>query len=114
LIAVIFEVLPDEQGRERYLEIAADLRQQLSQVPGFVSIERFQSLSDPGKLLSLSFWESEEAIREWRTLSEHRAAQRAGRNSLFLDYRIRVGHIVRDYSLHDREQAPSDSQAVHP
>jgi len=114
MIAVIFEVLPTEAGREHYLELATQLRESLLQMPGFISIERFQSLSDPGKLLSLSFWEDEAAVARWRALGEHRAAQSAGRSGLFADYRIRVGHVVRDYSLDDRAQSPADSRAAHP
>lgn len=110
MIAVIFEVIPTAEGKQEYLSIAADLRAYLKDMPGFVSIERFQSLSDERKILSLSFWEDEEAITRWRNLEQHRAAQAKGRNALFENYRIRVGAIVRDYSLDDRSQAPQDSR----
>jgi heme-degrading monooxygenase HmoA len=113
MIAVIFEVTPTGEGKEAYLAIAAELRQHLQQIKGFISIERFQSLTNPDKLLSLSFWENEEALAEWRNLEEHRLAQTRGRNQLFADYRIRVGSILRDYSLDDRQQAPADSRHVH-
>ena len=113
MIAVIFEVIPTVDGRQEYLSIAANLREHLKHMPGFISIERFQSLVDERKILSLSFWEDEEAIRRWRTLEEHRIAQSRGRASLFEDYRIRVGGILRDYSMQDREQSPEDSRAVH-
>lgn len=113
MIAVIFEVIPTADGRQEYLSIAANLREHLKDMPGFISIERFQSLVDERKILSLSFWEDEEAIRRWRTLEEHRIAQSRGRASLFEDYRIRVGGILRDYSMQDREQSPEDSRAVH-
>lgn len=113
MIAVIFEVVPTSEGREEYLTIAADLREHLEGIPGFISIERFQSLTNPGKLLSLSFWANEAAISRWRNLEEHRFAQAKGRGKLFQDYRIRVGSIVRDYSLADREQVPGDSRTVH-
>ncbi|MDH3997732.1 MAG: antibiotic biosynthesis monooxygenase, partial [Desulfuromonadales bacterium] len=83
-------------------------------LPGFISIERFQSLSDPNKLLSLSFWEDEASVAHWRNLEVHRSAQAKGRGSLFENYRIRVGGIVRDYSLSAREQAPQDSKQAHP
>lgn len=108
MLAVIFEVVPRDEGKEEYLEIAAGLRERLAEIPGFISIERFQSLSDPAKLLSLSFWESEQAMSQWRNLEAHRAAQAKGRGSLFEDYRIRVGAIVRDYTLTVRAQAPED------
>lgn len=113
MLAVIFEVLPSEAGKAEYLEIAADLKQYLAEVPGFISIERFQSLTDPGKILSLSFWENEAAIRQWRNLEVHRSAQTRGRGDLFRDYRIRVASVVRDYSLEAREQAPDDSRTLH-
>jgi len=113
MIAVIFEVLPAQGRRDAYLGIAADLRPLLDGIDGFISIERFQSLADPDKLLSLSFWRDEEAVKAWRNTEEHRQAQKAGRGGVFRDYRLRIGHIVRDYGLGDRTQAPQDSRAVH-
>jgi len=106
MYAVIFEVHPNANGQEEYLAIAASLREKLQHVEGFISIERFQSLVDEGKLLSLSFWESENAIKQWREDIEHHHAQQQGRNRLFNDYRIRVAKVERDYSLNSREQAP--------
>lgn len=113
MIAVIFEVIPNAEGKAAYLSIAADLRKYLNDIPGFISIERFQSLTDERKILSLSFWEDENAVERWRNLETHRTAQSKGRSSLFDDYRIRVGHIVRDYSLRNREQVPDDSKIAH-
>lgn len=113
MIAVIFEVEPHPERRQDYLEKAVDLRPMLERVDGFVSIERFQSLSDEGKVLSLSFWRDETAVAEWRGLPEHRAAQSVGRSQIFRDYRLRIAHVVRDYGLHDRAQAPTDSRAAH-
>ncbi|MBY0567834.1 MAG: antibiotic biosynthesis monooxygenase [Hyphomonadaceae bacterium] len=113
MIAVIFEVEPREGGRDVYLRIAAELRALLDEIDGFISIERFQSLSDERRLLSLSFWRDEEAIAQWRTLEAHRAAQRAGRVGLFSDYRLRIAHVVRDYGLNERQEAPADSLKVH-
>ena len=113
MIAVIFEVIPNENGKAEYLTIAAQLSKQLSNFPGFISIERFQSLADPNKLLSLSFWQDEASIAQWRNLEDHRMAQTRGRDSLFEDYRIRVGGITRDYSLSTREQVPDDSKVAH-
>lgn len=106
MIAVIFEVEPKDGLRDRYLGLAADLRPLLDGVDGFLSIERFESLVTPGKLLSLSFWRDEEAVTAWRENSAHRAAQHAGRADIFEDYRLRIAHIVRDYGLHDRAEAP--------
>lgn len=113
MIAVIFEVLPGEGQRDAYLDAAAALRRHLDTIDGFVSIERFESLSQPGKLLSLSFWRDEDAVKHWRTLDEHRHMQRAGRSHMFADYRLRVAGVVRDYGLLDRAQAPEDSRALH-
>jgi heme-degrading monooxygenase HmoA len=113
MIAVIFEVLPAAGRRQDYLEIAAALRPELDGVDGFLSIERFESLSEPGKLLSLSFWRDEAAVAAWRSRFAHRGAQAAGRSGVFAGYRLRVAHVVRDYGLHDRDGAPADSRAVH-
>lgn len=113
MLAVIFEVWPTAAGRDDYLAIAAELRGFLEGRDGFVSIERFQSLVDEGKLLSLSFWRDEQAIADWRNLFEHRQAQARGRASLFRDYRIRVAEVLRDYGPDERAQAPADSRAHH-
>lgn len=113
MLAVIFEVIPTNAGKAEYLAIAANLREHLADTPGLISIERFQSLADPDKLLSLSFWQDEAAVAQWRNLEEHRVAQSKGRNSLFQNYRIRVGSISRDYSMTEREQTPSDSKVLH-
>src|SRR5690606_2436279 len=107
------EVEPAEGRMDDYLSIAARLKPELEQVPGFVSVERFRSLNDPGKLLSLSFWRDEAAVRAWRTTAEHRAAQTAGRGGVFAGYRLRVASVLRDYGMEDRDQAPADSQALH-
>ena len=113
MIAVIFEVHPAEGEMDHYLDIAAQMRPMLEEVPGFISVERFQSLTDPTKLLSLSFFEDEAAIERWRNLSAHRSAQSAGRGGIFDDYRLRIAGVIRDYGLHDRAQAPVDSKARH-
>ena len=113
MIAVIFEVIPKAEGKAEYLAIAASLKEKLACIPGFISIERFQSLTDPNKILSLSFWENEASVAQWRNLEEHRSAQSKGRGSLFSDYRILVGNITRDYSLSEREQTPEDSKEAH-
>ena len=113
MIAVIFEVKVAEGRREEYLEIAASLRSQLQQVDGFISVERFESLTEPGKLLSLSFFRDEEAVKQWRALETHRAAQSRGRAGIFEDYRLRVTSVIRDYGMTDREQVPDDSKQVH-
>lgn len=113
MIAVIFEVQPQEGQRQSYLDVAAALRPQLDMMDGFISIERFESLTQPGKILSLSFWRDEEAVSQWRNLESHRGAQAQGRNGIFLDYRLRVAQVVRDYGMHDRAQAPADSRDKH-
>src|SRR5689334_3894202 len=113
MIAVIFEVWPADGRRPEYLDIAAELRPLLDEIDGFISIERFESLSEPGKLLSLSFWRDDAAVEAWRRLAEHRAAQARGRGGVFADYRLRVAHVLRDYGLQERDQAPADSRAIH-
>lgn len=111
MIVVIFEVEPKPGAAARYFEIAAGLKPQLEQIDGFISVERFESLAQPGKVLSLSFWRDEDAVRNWRTHGPHRASQQAGRSSVFADYRLRVAAVLRDYGLTEREQAPDDSRA---
>lgn len=113
MIAVIFEVMIREGGKDAYLGAAASLRPLLEKIDGFLSIERFESLSEPGKLLSLSFWRDEEAVAQWRCLDAHRDVQRAGRSQIFADYRLRVAAVLRDYGMHDRDEAPADSKAAH-
>ena len=109
MIAVIFEVTPRAERRDAYFDLAANLRSQLDQIDGFISVERFESLAQPGKFLSLSFWRDEDAVKRWRTLAEHRDAQAAGRKGIFADYRLRVASVVRDYGMHDRAEVPTDS-----
>jgi len=113
MIAVIFEAtpLPDRTGA--YLDAAAKLRPLLAELDGFVSIERFESLTQPGKLLSLSFWRDEAAVAAWRNMPEHRAIQKLGRERIFADYRLRVAEVMRDYGLNERDGAPDDSQLAH-
>jgi heme-degrading monooxygenase HmoA len=113
MIAVIFEVWPAEGARGTYLDLAAALREDLAMMDGFISVERFQSLIEPEKLLSLSFWRDEEAVKAWRRHSAHRATQSHGRSGVFRDYRLRVAHVARDYGLHARDEAPADSRAAH-
>jgi heme-degrading monooxygenase HmoA len=112
MFVVIFEVIPTKDGKEEYLKIAAELRRFLENRAGFISIERFQSLSSEGKILSISFWENEESITEWRNLLEHRNAQRKAKELLFHSYRIRVAQVVRDYTGSNRTEAPPDSKKV--
>ena len=113
MIAVIFEVEPVEGRKDDYLDIAAELRPLLDDIDGFISVERFQSLTDPRKILSLSFFEDEDAIARWRNLSAHRGAQAKGRGGVFENYRLRIAGVIRDYGMFDRAQAPSDSHKVH-
>jgi heme-degrading monooxygenase HmoA len=113
MMAVIFEVEPDPARRQDYLDAAAALRAELEGIDGFVSIERFASLAQPEKTLSLSFWRDEEAVKRWRMLPSHRAMQAAGRAGIFRGYRLRVAAVVRDYGMHDRAEAPPDARAVH-
>ena len=112
MIAVIFEVTPAEGRRQEYLELAAELRQELEKIDGFISVERFQSLTNPDKLLSLSFWRDEEAVARWRNHAGHRRTQAKGRAGVFAGYRLRVASVMRNYDmLERREGAPADSKA---
>jgi heme-degrading monooxygenase HmoA len=113
MIAVIFEVYPRAGHKQEYLDIAAGLRPLLDGIDGFISIERFESLSQPGKFLSLSFWRDEQAVAQWRQLAEHRDAQTKGREVVFEDYRLRVAGVIRDYGMFDRAQVPADSRQFH-
>jgi len=113
MIAVIFEVWPDPAHKQTYLDTAADLRPLLEQLDGFISVERFVSLTEPSKMLSLSFFRDEAAIAAWRNTEDHRAAQHMGRNGVFTNYRLRIASVIRDYGLEERTQAPNDSRSRH-
>ncbi|MDU9003075.1 antibiotic biosynthesis monooxygenase family protein [Sedimentitalea todarodis] len=113
MIAIIFEVEPADGMKDTYLDIAAEMRPLAEQIDGFVSVERFQSITNPGKLLSLSLFRDEDAVQEWRRLAAHRRAQAKGRGGVFSDYRLRVTQVIRDYGMTDRDEAPSDSIAAH-
>ena len=113
MIAVIFEVVPAPGRKKEYLDLAEKLRPALEKMDGFDAIERFESLTNEGKILSISIWRDEEAMKRWRKLEGHRAAQAKGRGGIFADYRLRVGSVIRDYGMFEREQAPADSRALH-
>ncbi len=112
MIAIIFELQPAEGRRDAYLDHAARLRPALEKMDGFLSIERFESLTTPGKLLSLSFWRDEAAVAAWRNHAGHRLAQAAGRGGIFADYRLRVVSVIRDYGPTDRAEAPADALEI--
>ena len=113
MIAIIFEVEPHADKATAYFDMAADLKPVLEKMEGFISVERFESLMQPGKYLSLSFWEDEEAVLRWRNLEKHRRAQSAGRNVMFENYRLRVASVIRDYGKFERDEAPDDSRELH-
>jgi heme-degrading monooxygenase HmoA len=113
VIAVIFEVVPAPGRKQEYLDLAAGLRSELEKLEGFISIERFESLTNKGKMLSLSIWRDEEAVRRWRQFEGHRLAQEKGRAGIFADYRLRVASVIRDYGMFERGEAPADSRALH-
>lgn len=113
MIAVIFEVWPKPGRRQEYLDIAGEIRPILESIDGFVSVERFESLSEPGKILSLSFFRDEAAVRAWRNIEAHRRAQAKGRSQVFSSYRLRIAGVIRDYGMDDRAQAPIDSRPAH-
>ena len=112
MIAVIFELEPRAGATERYFELAAALKADLQAIDGFLSVERFESVTRPGHYVSLSFWRDEDAVRAWRCHGMHRQGQQEGRSEVLAGYRLRVASVVRDYGLLDREQAPADSRAV--
>ena len=113
MIAVIFEVWPTQGRVDDYFDLATALKSDLQDFDGFISIERFESVTTPGKYVSLSFWRDEEAVRAWRNLEEHRIVQTQGRERIFADYRLRVATVVRDYGMNEREEAPTDSRGRH-
>ena len=113
MIAVIFEVWPQTDHRSDYFDLAAALRPELEKIDGFISVERFESLTEKGKFLSLSFWRDEEAVARWRYVAEHRVAQARGRGGIFRDYRLRVASVLRDYGKKERAEAPKDSRTRH-
>jgi len=113
MIAVIFEVWPKLEHRQEYIDLAAELRPVLETIDGFISVERFESLTEKGKILSLSFFRDEEAVAVWRNLPQHRKTQGKGRAAIFENYRLRIAGVIRDYGMTDRAQAPKDSRAAH-
>ena len=113
MIAVLFEAFSKEGRQEEYFDLAAQLKPELSKIDGFISIERFQSINDSGKILSLSFWRDEESIAQWRNIELHRYAQKRGRESIFDNYQLRIAHVVRSYGMQNREEAPNDSKLIH-
>ena len=113
MIAVIFEVWPKPEHKQEYLDLAAELRPVLETIDGFISVERFESLTDKGKILSLSFFRDEAAVEAWRNVPGHRRTQAKGRARIFEDYRLRIAGVIRDYGMNEREQAPKDSRAAH-
>ena len=113
MIAVIFEVCPPVGSKEAYLDLAGELRDELDAMDGFISVERFESIYEPGKMLSLSFWSDEAAVSAWRSHTHHRETQSKGRGGIFSNYRLRVAQVQRDYGLNDRKQAPADSRQFH-
>ena len=113
MIAIIFEFTPHPDRIDQYFDMAKEMRAHLSRIDGFISVERFESVTTPGKFVSLSFWRDQEAVKAWRNLPEHREAQSTGRREVLAAYRLRVAEVLRDYGREDRAEAPEDSRAVH-
>jgi len=113
MIAVIFELWPAEGRADDYFALAGTLKSDLERIDGFISVERFQSIADPAKLISLSFFRDEEAVLAWRNMAGHRDAQAKGRSGIFADYRLRVAAVMRDYGMNARDEAPVDSRELH-
>ena len=113
MIAVIFEFTPAPGKTEEYFALGTALKADVEKFDGFISIERFESVTNPGKFVSLSYWRDEDALAKWRNVQGHREAQARGRGGVFSDYRLRVASIVRDYGMHERGEAPADSRKAH-
>ncbi len=113
MIAVIFEFTPAPGRFPEYMELVGQLKPELDKAEGFISLERFESITAPGKFVSLQFWKDEESVRKWRNLQQHREAQRKGRAGIFASYRLRIAGVLRDYTMDQRGQAPRDSVAAH-
>jgi heme-degrading monooxygenase HmoA len=108
MIVVLFEAQLRPGQQQTYLDLAANLRPEVQRVDGFLSIERFTSLNDPQKILSVSCWRDELSLSKWRQFPAHRAAQAEGRENVFLDYHLRITQVIRDYGMNDRAAAPQD------
>ena len=113
MIAVIFEFTPAEGRFPEYMQLVETLKADLAKAEGFISLERFESITTPGKFVSLQFWRDEECVRKWRNLQKHRAAQKHGRERIFSSYRLRIASVLRDYTMDDRKEAPKDSVEIH-
>ena len=113
MIAVIFEFTPADSRFQDYMGLAGGLNEIVKDFDGFISIERFESISNKGKFVSLSFWRDEEAVKKWRNVQKHREAQAKGRGGIFKGYRLRIAAVIRDYEMDKRAQAPEDSRKVH-
>ena len=113
MIAVIFEFTPAQGRFPDYMAEVAELKPELDKAEGFISLERFESITTPGKYLSLQFWCDEECVKKWRNLQQHREAQKKGRAGIFASFRLRIAGVIRDYTLEERAQAPADSVAAH-
>ena len=113
MIAVIFEFTAADGRFADYKRLAEGLNEEVRKLDGFISIERFQSISNANKFVSISFWRDEEAVRKWRNLQKHREAQAKGRSGIFSAYRLRVCNVMRDYGMQERGEAPKDSQLIH-
>ena len=113
MIAVIFEVWPKPEHQQQYFDLAAELKPILETIDGFISVERFESITEKGKFVSLSFFRDEAAVAAWRNTIEHRRTQGKGRGRIFDNYRLRVASVIRDYGMNERDQAPKDSRAIH-
>ena len=107
-VVVLFEVTPTAEGKVRYLELAAQLKLLLSDAKGFIHSERFSSLNEEGKLLSLNVWENEESVKKWRNELHHRMSQSEGRERLFENYRITVAYVIREYDDYNRREAQEE------
>ena len=113
MIAVIFEFTPAPGRFTDYMALVAQLKPELDKADGFLSLERFESITTPGKFVSLQFWRDEASVAKWRNLQKHREAQKQGRGGIFAAYRLRIAGVLRDYGMDERAETPPDSVAAH-
>ncbi|MGE5649528.1 MAG: antibiotic biosynthesis monooxygenase family protein [Bacillota bacterium] len=92
--AVIFTSLRTD-GDNGYADTARRMVELAAQQPGFLGIE---SVRD-GIGITVSYWESPDAIRAWKANAEHQLAQERGRGDWYSAYRIRIARVERDYGF---------------
>lgn len=91
---VVFTSQRADGGDAEYADTAARMEELAAEQPGFLGIESARS---PGGLgITVSYWDSREAVEAWRANAEHLVAQRRGRDEWYVDYAVRVGRVERE------------------